>query len=97
MHQIIFTPEISPNYFGSNVIDIDDKNMETLSWNNIFTYINVKYRIPIDKIKIKTDKGYINHSNINPFGKFPYEKYCYYSSKGKPTKSYLVKFDIKLI
>lgn len=96
MHQIIFTPEITPSYLGSNVMDIDDKNMETLCWGNIFTYINVKYNIPTDKIKIKIDKGnYINYSTIDPFGKFPHKQHCYYNAAGKPTNSYLVKFDIK--
>ena len=96
MHQIIFSPEINPSYLRSNVIDIEEKNMKTLCWSNIFSYINVKYNIPTEKIKIKTDKGkYINYSTINPFGKFPRKKHCYYNAVGKPTNSYLVKFDIK--
>ena len=95
MHQIIFSPTVSPRYFGSKVIDIEEKIINNLKWSNIFTFINIKYNIPINRIKIKNHKGYfIGYNDINPFGKFSYEKYCYYNSAGKPMKNYLVKFDI---
>lgn len=96
MHQLIFSPIASPSYLGSNVIDIEEENIEKLKWSNIFTYINVKYNIPSNKIKILNHKGsFIGYNDINPFGKFSYQKYCYYNSAGKPMKNYLIKFDIR--
>ena len=96
MHQLIFSPIVSPSYLGSNVVDIDKENIEKLKWNNIFTYINVKYNIPYDRIKIKNYKGsFIGYNDVNPYGKFSYKKYCYYNSAGKSVNNYLVNFDIR--
>tara|TARA_X000000368_G_C23033886_1_gene713724 strand:- start:714 stop:1007 length:294 start_codon:yes stop_codon:yes gene_type:complete len=96
MHQIIFSPEVVPNFLGSKVIDIEDKNILSLNWHDIFTILNGKYNIPKDKIVIKKNTGtYVDYKNINLSEKFPFDKYCYYDLQGNPQKSYLIKFDFK--
>lgn len=95
MHQIIFSPSTIPSFLSSKVIDIEDKNITSLCWGNMFTFINTKYNIPTNIIKIKTSRGkFVKYTNIDIFQKFPFDKFCYYDQEGNPLKSYLIKFDI---
>lgn len=96
MPQLIISSEVKCE-FPSFVIDIENTELQHLTWNDIFDIIFAKIKIPTKNLYIKTINGKrLSIKNIKNF-KFNVDNYrLQYSNSSIKNNDYLFTFGIKI-